>query len=106
MLSRSRMSPVTGSTSISAMLGRLAGGGISTFTFRPRASSARATAEPTKPDAPVTSAVSVTRHLPACAECRSPLDTLPIEQRRNAQHDFTGAFEQRHRQPHLGGQPE
>src|SRR5260221_14314606 len=116
----SRMSPDTGSQCSLAMFSRLALGRISTRTCRPRATSACATAEPTKPDAPVTSTMSLIEAHPGRSpklaalvavtgpqdrllRCAHRFPPLPIEQRRHPQHDFARPLEQRYRHTHLGG---
>src|SRR4051812_41973092 len=105
MEASSRMSPVTGSQCTPMMLRREALGRINTRTCRPRATKARATAEPTNPDAPVTSAMSDIGTL-ARGECLTAFYRLPIEQGWHTQHDLTRPLEQRHRDTHLGGQTE
>src|SRR5438094_3105467 len=99
------MSPATGSQCSLAMFSRLALGRISTRTCRPRATRARATAEPTKPDAPVTSATSLIEAHPGRSpklaalvavagpqdrllRCAHRFSPLPVKQRRHAQYDL------------------
>src|ERR1700761_2204787 len=87
------------------MLAWLAVGRISTLVLKPRATAARATAAPTKPEAPVTSTISLMVETHA-GEGLAALNALPIEQRRHAQHDLARPFEQRHGQAQFGGKPE
>src|SRR5579859_7820366 len=96
MEASSRISPVTGSQSTPAILRREALARINTRTVRPRATKARATAEPTNPDAPVTNAMSGMGRLDT-GKCAAALNRLPIDQGRHAQHDLARPLEQRHR---------
>src|SRR6202012_1373248 len=105
MESSSRISPVPGSKCSLAMLSREALARISTRTCRPRAIRARATAEPTNPDAPVTRAMADIARLDA-AKGAAPFKTLPINQRRHTQNDLTRPLEQRHRHAHFRRQAE
>src|SRR5215472_12596328 len=105
MDSSSRMSPVTGSQWSLAILTREAEGRISTRTCSPRAIRARATAEPTKPDAPVTSATSDIVRLDI-AEGTAAFHRLPIKQCRNTQYDLARPLEQGHRHTHFRRQAE
>src|ERR1041385_9256576 len=94
MESSSRMSPVTGSQCRPAILRRDALGRISTRTCKPRLTRARATAEPTNPDAPVTRAMSDIARLDI--KGAPAFHSLPVYQRRHAQHDFARPLEQGH----------
>src|ERR1700760_2945332 len=105
------------------MFAWLAVGRISTLVLKPRASAARATAAPTKPEAPVTSTVSLMAgHFPPgrppkpaallgfarprdrfmrFAHHFSPksfaaFEALPIKKRRHAQHDLPRPLQQRY----------
>src|SRR5690349_17371220 len=101
------MSPITGSTSSPSILARLAVARIRTFTRTPRAKALRATAAPTKPEAPVTRTVSAIGG-PGLSggQPGAPFHHLPINQRGYPDHDLTGSLEQRHRQTQFGRQPE
>src|SRR5471032_243177 len=105
MESASRMSPATASQCSWAMFSRLALGRISTRTVNPRATSARATAEPTKPDAPVTRATSDMGFLfgRQVRESFAAFDSLPVQQRRHSQHNLPRPLEQGYRDAHFGG---
>src|SRR6185437_16381156 len=95
---------LTGSTSSSATLAREAVGRISTLTLKPRASAARATAAPTKPEAPVTRTRSLMTTGPT--HRRASFNGLPIEQHRHAKNNFARPLEQRHGQAQFGWQAE
>src|ERR1700761_2744528 len=87
------------------MLAWLAVGRISTLVLKPRATAARATAAPTKPEAPVTRTTSLMVEAHA-REGLAAFDALPIDQRRHAQHDLTRPLEQRYGQAQFRGKPE
>src|SRR3569623_1676616 len=101
METASRISPGAISTSNPSTLARLAVGRSSTLTLKPRASALRATAAPTKPEAPVTKTVSTIGGSGlGRSQGGASFDTLPIQQRRNTDHDLTRPLEQGHRQTH------
>src|SRR5689334_17344121 len=105
MEASSRMSPVTGSQSMPAMLLRNALARISTLTRKPRATKARATAEPTNPEAPVTNAMSDIGRSDI-GESAPAFDRLPVNQGRHTQHDLARPLEQGHRHAHFHRQAE
>src|SRR5580700_2029041 len=91
------MSPSAISKALPSRFVRGLEGLTSARTRSPRAASKRATAEPTKPDAPVTrtrSSISGFRRFNA-GESTAAFHRLPDQQDRNADRDFSCALEQR-----------